>query len=255
MASDFFRIEVQDGVARCTMCGPNMNAMGADMAPAVQEGFQEIMRDDSVKVIVIRGDGGNFSTGADLSFMGEKMDPLVLRDAMQAMGSVIYELHEGSRPVIAEVDGWAVGGGFSLALASDLTFATDRARFLMSFVRISLVPDFGASYFLAHRCGLAQAKELVLAGNVIDAQEAWRLGLVNRVLAPEEIEAETMKVARRLATRPAVVLQMIKHNVNMAHHVDLRTYLDLEAHAQALFVMSEEHQRDVEKFFKKEGRY
>ncbi len=251
MESEFFRIEMDSGVARCTMKGPKMNAMGSDMIPPMLEGLKRVFADDEARVIVLRGDGGHFTTGADLSIMGENMGATFLRDTMYSIGEVILELHEGPKPVIAEVDGWAVGGGFSLALAADITYATERARFLMSFIRISLIPDLGGSYFLAQRTGIAQAKELALAGKIIDAQEALRLGLVNQVIPHEEIGDQVMEVARQMATRPARVLAMIKRNMNVARSVDLKTFLELEANAQAVLVTSDEHKRDVEAFFKK----
>ena len=120
------------------------------------------------------------STGADLSIMGDKMDPEFLNYHMLRMNRIVHELAEGPKPVIAEVDGWAVGGGFGLALAADITYATERALFMMSFVRISIIPDLGCAYLLTRRVGLNQAKELALTGKVIDATEALRIGLVNR---------------------------------------------------------------------------
>lgn len=254
MESEFFKLEVENGVARCTMNGPTMNAMGVDMLPPLMEGLRTALDSDDVVVIVIRGEGGNFSTGADLSIMGENMDPVQLKDNMRAMGSLIYELHEGPKPVIAEVDGWAVGGGFGLAMSSDITYATERARFYLSFVRLSIVPDFGSSYFLSRRVGLAQAKEIAMTGRTVDAEEALRLGLVNRVIPHEEISGEVMKLAGKMAGRTPNILAFIKRFLNTSHQVDLKTFLDMEAHIQALAVLTPEHRQDVENFMKKIGR-
>ncbi len=250
--SDLFRIEKANGVARCSMNGPRMNAMGMELVPALAEGLRSVLDDEEVRVIVIRGEGGNFSTGADLTVMGEKMDPVFLSQHMRVVGGLVYELHEGPKPVIAEVDGWAVGGGFGLACAADLTYATERARFFLSFVRISLVPDLGTSYLLTKRVGLAKAKELALTGKVIGAEEALSIGLVNQVIPHEEISNEVMKVATAMAERSTLSLEMIKRFLNTAHSVDLRTFLDMEAFAQSLLVMTPEHKRDVEKFLKKD---
>jgi len=105
MGSENFKIEIQDGVARCTMKGPNMNSLSNVMLPALMEGLRSVLDNEEVKVIVLRGDEGNFATGADLTTMGDKMDPTVLCAGMRAMGAFIYEMHEGPKPVIAEVDG------------------------------------------------------------------------------------------------------------------------------------------------------
>lgn len=253
MEGGAFRVELEEGLARCTMDGPNMNAMGEEMVISMLGGLRRVMDDEEVRVIVIRGEGGNFSTGADLSIMGEKMDPGLLAGTMRSMGQLILELHEGPRPVIAEVNGWAVGGAFGLAMASDITYATERARFFLSFVRISLVPDFGSAYFLARRVGMARAKEIALTGRVVDAEEALRMGMVNRMVDHEEISGEVIRLAKSLAGRPPDILAHIKRFVNTAFGMDLRTQLELEAHIQSLNVTTPEHREDVRKFLEKTG--
>jgi 2-(1,2-epoxy-1,2-dihydrophenyl)acetyl-CoA isomerase len=253
MESEFFVVEKADGVARCSMNGPTMNAMGMDLLPPMFEGLADALADDEVRVIVLRGEGGNFCVGADLSIMGEKMDPMFLYENMKKFADIGYILHEGPKPVITEVDGWAAGGGFSLALCSDITYATERARFYMSFVRISIIPDLGASYYLPRRVGLARAKELALAARVIDSAEAERIGLINGVFDHESISDEVMKGAKRMAKASPTVLEMTKRNLNWSHRLDLKTMLDNEASTQPFLVMSPEHQEAIKKFMEKQG--
>jgi 2-(1,2-epoxy-1,2-dihydrophenyl)acetyl-CoA isomerase len=250
--SEYFQVEINEGVAVCTMRGHTMNAMSREMLPPMVEIMGEVFADEAVRVIVLRGDGGNFSTGADLSIMGDKMDPEFLNHHMLRMNRIVYELAEGPKPVIAEVDGWAVGGGFGLAVAADITYASERALFMMSFVRISIIPDLGCAYLLTKRVGLNQAKELALTGKVVDAAEALRIGLVNKVVPHEEISGEVMKVAVKMAGRSAEALALTKRHLNVAHQVDLRTFQDLEAYAQPFFVLKPEHRADIAKFFKQE---
>jgi 2-(1,2-epoxy-1,2-dihydrophenyl)acetyl-CoA isomerase len=251
LQSEYFMIEKDEGVARCSMNGPTMNAMSAETLPAMIDGLRSVLDDEEVRVIVLRGEGGNFSVGADLSIMGEKMDATLLKQAMTMMGDIIFELHEGPKPFITEVDGWAVGGAFGLAIASDITYATPNARFNLSFIRISLIPDFGGAYFLAQRTGLSNAKEIALTGRIVDAEEAYRLGFVNRIIPAEEISAEVMKVARKMATRAPHILAMTKRMFNIANKMDLKTTLDMEAHVQSINVLAPEHERDVKKFFER----
>lgn len=251
MGEDIFEIDIDEGVALCTMKGPKMNAMSREMLTLLVEGMRSVLEDDEVKVIVLRGGSGHFSTGADLSIMGDKMDPAFLWENMRTVGSTMRDLHEGDKPFITVVDGWAVGGGFSLAICSDMTFATERALFLMSFVRISIIPDLGCSYFLSRRVGLAKAKELAFTGEVINAEEARQIGLVNRVVEHDTIDDEVLKMARRMARRSAVALAITKRNLNVANRLDLTTMLDYEASVQPFMVMSPEHQRDVKKFLEK----
>jgi enoyl-CoA hydratase/carnithine racemase len=172
---------------------------------------------------------------------------------MRKMGDFIYELHEGPRPFIAEVDGWAVGGGFGLAMAADITYVTERARFFLSWVRLSILPDFGSAYFLTRRVGLSIAKELALTGRVVDAEEALRIGLVNRIVPHEEIADKVMKMASKMAGRSPNILALTKRMLNTGHQVDLQTSLDLEAYAQSMAILAPEHKRDVEEFFKKQS--
>jgi 2-(1,2-epoxy-1,2-dihydrophenyl)acetyl-CoA isomerase len=252
MSDENFKVEMMDGVARCTMSGPTMNAMGKDLLFPLIEGMERVLSDDEVRVVVLRGDGGNFCVGADLSIMGEKMDPVFLYEGMQKMNSIGLAMHDGPKPVITEVDGWAVGGGFSLAISSDLTYATDRSQFLMSFMRISIIPDLGSAYFLPRRIGLARAKELALTARVIGAEEACQIGLINRVFDAESISDEVMKIARRMASSSPRVLAMTKRNLDVSNTLDLKTMLDAEAAVQPYLVMSPEHQRDVQKFLDKQ---
>jgi len=251
MASEFFEVEIADGVARCTMKGPKMNALGEDLLYPMCEGLEAVLHDDDVRVIVLRGGDGNFCSGGDVGTMGEKMDPEFLNKNMCLINDIGYQLHEGPKPVITEVDGWAVGGGMGWAMASDMTYATERARFMMSFIRISIIPDLGSTYFLPLRAGLLRAKELVFTGRPVGADEALAMGIVNRVLPHDEIGEETMKVARKIATRSPRVLGLMKRHLNLATRVDLRTILDLEESIQPLMVITPEHQRDIEKFFEK----
>ncbi|MBK5093358.1 MAG: enoyl-CoA hydratase/isomerase family protein [Actinobacteria bacterium] len=244
-------MEIVEGVARCTMQGPTMNAMGKDMMFPMVDILRSALSDEAVRVIVLRGEGGNFSVGADLSMMGEEMDPAYLYENMRLVNSVALKLHDGPKPFITEVDGWAVGGGFSLAIASDITYATERAKFFASFVKISIIPDIGASYFLTERIGLARAKEIAFTGRVIDSEEAFHMGLINRVVPHEEISEEVMKVAGKMAGRSVKVLAMTKRNLNIARKVGLETMLDLEAATQPFMVLAPEHERDVKKFLKK----
>ena len=253
MGEDCFKVEIADGVARCTMNGPTMNAIGNELLFPLIDGIKGVLADDDVRVIVIRGEGGNFSVGADLSIMGEKMDPVFLYENMKNVNEIGHGLHEGPKPVITEVDGWAAGGGFSFAICSDLTYATERAQFLMSFVRIAIIPDLGASYYLTRRVGMARAKELALTGKVIGAEEALNIGLINKVVDHESISDEVMKLALTMARRAPDVLAMTKRYLNAAGRLDLQTMLDFEASVQPLLVMMPEHQEAIRKFIEKTG--
>lgn len=248
MADEYVQVELDEGVARVTMRGPKMNALGEELLHPLVEALEGVLDDERARVIVLRGGEGDFCSGGDVGTLGEKMDPVYLRDNMRLANRIALRLHEGPKPVITEVDGWAVGGGMGLAMASDITYATDRARFMMSFIRISIIPDLGSGYFLPMRVGLLKAKELVFTGRVVEAAEALEIGLVNRVLPADGISEESMRLAGKLAGRSQRMLELAKRHLNMAHHTELKTMLELEENIQPLMVLAPEHRRDVEEF-------
>ena len=149
------------------------------------------------------------------------------------------------------VDGYAVGAGSNLALCCDLSVASDRARFGELFWKIGLVPDGGGTWLLSRVVGLARAKELIFTADVIDATEAARIGLVNRVVPATELMATTRALAEKIAAGPPAVLKMAKHMVNRAATSDLAAALDLEAFSQGIAISSEDHQEGLAAFFEK----
>jgi 2-(1,2-epoxy-1,2-dihydrophenyl)acetyl-CoA isomerase len=149
------------------------------------------------------------------------------------------------------VDGYAVGAGSNLALCCDLIVASDRARFGEVFWKIGLVPDGGGTWLLSRAVGLARAKELIFTAEIIDAAEAGRIGLVNRVVPAAALETTTRALAEKIASGPPAVLRMAKHMVNRAVTSDLAAALDLEAFSQGMAITGEEHQEGLSAFFEK----
>lgn len=255
MESEVFRIEIADGVARCSMNRPqDMNALSVELGYPMVEGLMQVLDDDAARVIVLRGEGGHFCSGADLTLLGDNLDPVFLNQSMRAVSDVIYRLYEGPKPVIAEVDGYAVGGGLGLALASDITYATERAQFSMGFIKIAATPDMGSSYFLAERVGLVRAKEMAFTGDILGAEEALRIGLINKVVDHTQISEEVMKLATYIATKSPKTLAETKRMLNTSHLLDLRSVLDLETHVQPIMLLSEEHRAAIRKIFERWGQ-
>ena len=248
MEGEIFSVELDDGVARCSMNSPqDMNALSVELGYPMVEGLTRVLDDDGVRVIVLRGEGGHFCSGADLSLLGENLDPVFLNQSMARLAEVILRLHEGPKAVIAEVDGFAVGGGLGLALASDVTYATERALFCMGFVRIAATPDMGSSYFLAERVGIARAKEMAFTGRLVGAEEALRIGLVNRVVDHERISDEVMELAREIAGKRPETIAATKRMLNRSRLLELRAALDLECSVQPVMLLSGEHRAAVRK--------
>jgi 2-(1,2-epoxy-1,2-dihydrophenyl)acetyl-CoA isomerase len=164
---------------------------------------------------------------------------------------MVLRLVDFPKPTIAMVDGYAVGAGSNLALCCDLIVASDRAKFGELFWKIGLVPDGGGTWLLSRVIGMARAKELIFTAEIIDAAEAGRIGLVNRVVPVAELEKTTRALAEQIAAGPPAVLKLAKHMVNRAATSDLASALDLEAFSQGVAISSEDHQEGLAAFFEK----
>ena len=227
------------------------NALDLVMRRELLAALEEIENDPSVRVVVLTGAGGHFSAGGDVKTMKPGSGAAEGRARVAALNRLIVRLVEFPRPVIAMVDGFAVGAGCNLALCCDLIVASDRARFGEVFAKIGLVPDGGGSWLLPRLVGMARAKELIFTADIIDAAEAARIGLVNRVVPAAELTAATRALAERIAQGPPKTLAMAKHMVNRAATSNLADALDVEAYSQAIAISGDEHREGLAAFFEK----
>lgn len=205
------------------------NALDAATVTALHARLTAAAEDPGVRAVVLAGAGGAFSAGADVKEVATAppLDDLLER----AYHPAVRAIRRMPKPVIAAVDGVAAGYGASLALAADIRLASTRARFSLIFVRIGLALDGGASFFLPRLVGL-RAYELAMTGDLIDAEEAWRLGLVNHVHPEAELGAAVAALARRLAAGPPLALAAVKANLNAALGPALDAVLEDERIAQ-----------------------
>jgi 2-(1,2-epoxy-1,2-dihydrophenyl)acetyl-CoA isomerase len=245
--------QLENGVLTIAMNRPHvMNAYNQQMGDELYDAFKRAEQDDEVRVVVLTGTGRAFCSGQDLNdrhdvnltadlsnSVRERYNPLIVR--MQTM----------RKPIIAAVNGAAAGAGCSFALAADLRIASDKAKFTMAFCKIGLVPDSGASYFLPRLVGLGKAMELTLTGDVITAAEAERIGMVNKVVPAEELEAEVREFASRLAKGPTYALGLTKRAVYQGSESDLFTALEMEAQYQGMAGRSEDFREGVQAFLEK----
>jgi 2-(1,2-epoxy-1,2-dihydrophenyl)acetyl-CoA isomerase len=246
-------VEQSDGIATLTLNRPEVrNALDLEMREALETALRDLEADATVRVLVLTGAGEHFCAGGDVKLMqARRMTAADGQRRVEAMNRAVRALAEFRAPTIARVDGFAVGAGCNLALACDLVLASDRARFGEVFARIGLVPDGGGTYFLPRRVGLARAKELCFTADVVDAAEAWRLGLVNRVVPVAELATATGALARRIAGGPPRALAAAKVLLNRGASLDLETCLAWEALAQGLMIESEDHREGLASFFEK----
>ena len=239
-------------VATITLNRPEArNALDLVMRQELVGALDEVEADASARVLVLTGAGGHFSAGGDVKSMQGQQTAALGRARLTALNRLIVRLVEFPRPVIAMVDGFAVGAGCNLALCCDLIVASDRARFGEVFAKIGLVPDGGGSWLLPRLVGMARAKELIFTADIIDAAEAARIGLVNRVVPAAELAQVTRALAERIAQGPPKALALAKHMVNRAASSDLASALDVEAFSQAIAVTGDEHREGLAAFFEK----
>lgn len=223
------------GIVTITMNRPaKKNAATAQMWNDLLEAFRSISSSSEDRVVVLTGAGGDFCAGADLTGGGTGAPGQHRLASMRHVGDVALTLHRLPIPTIAKVRGVAVGAGCNMALGCDLVVASDNARFSEIFARRGLSIDFGGSWVLPRLIGMHRAKELALFGDIIDATEAERIGLVNRVVPDAEIDEFVAAWAARLAAGPPIALAMTKRMLNNSLHVTMEQALDDEGVAQSL---------------------
>ncbi len=250
-------LTAQDGgVLTITFNRPDvLNAFNDRMIAELGDILKGAERDAAVRCLVLTGAGRGFSAGQDLNAFLEREaspDPPSIGEHLRAGYNVLVtRLRQTEKPVVAAVNGVAAGVGLSLALACDLRVAAENASFTLGFSKIGLIPDGGASFMLPLLVGLGRAAELAFTSDRIDAAEAHRLGLVNRIAPPDDLLAETHKLAAQLANLPTRALGLTKRAFNHAILPDLAAWLDYEAHLQEIAGRSRDHREGVAAFMEK----
>lgn len=246
-------VDRADGITTLTMNRPEArNALDIRMREELVEALDEIARDPTVRAVVLTGAGGHFSAGGDVKTMAARRHTAAEgRERVELLNRFVLRLFNFPKPTIAMVDGFAVGAGCNIALGCDMIVASDRAKFGEVFLKIGLVPDGGGTWLLQRLVGLAKAKEMVLTAEIIDAAEALRIGLVNRVVPAAELLSATRALAGKIAAGPPLAATLAKSLLNRAATVDLATALEGEAFGQSNAISSEDHTEGVRAFLEK----
>ena len=239
MTHPSIRIETAGAVTTVTIDRPRRkNACTTAMWAALREGFRQIA-ESPARAVVVTGAGGDFCAGADV---GPGDDEEVARDQprrhridqMRDIADTVMAIHDCPKPVVAKVDGVAVGAGLGVALASDMVWCSQRARFSLIFARRGLSLDFGTSWLLPKRIGLHEAKRLAFTGEIIGAQRAADLGIVNEVVPVEELDAAVDEMVATVAAGPPLALANSKRYLNNASNISLFQALEAEALGQGV---------------------
>jgi 2-(1,2-epoxy-1,2-dihydrophenyl)acetyl-CoA isomerase len=235
-----------DGAATIELNRPEaLNAWNAQLGADLLGALRDAAEDDSVRAVLLTGAGRGFSSGADLKDIsgGDTTAdgrPDIYKTLTERYHPIMHAIREMPKPVIAAVNGPAVGIGCSLALCSDLILAGESAYFLLAFVNIGLVPDGGSSLFLPTRIGMARATELSMLGERLPAAKAFEWGLINRVVADERLQEEAQGLAARLAAGPTRSYAGTKRQLNNWLYSRMEEQLELEARIQQEMAGSED---------------
>lgn len=252
MSYETIVLERKDGVATLTLNRPEkLNAINRKMVEELNGAVVEMAKDRDVRALVVTGAGRGFCSGADVGDMTQAAAPIENRYWTQMAHKIILALTDLEKPVIAKVNGAAVGIGCSLALSADMIIASENAKFSLIFSQIGLVPDGGSLFHLPRLVGPAKAKELIFTAKMVDAKEAERIGLVSRAVPAEELDNEVNMLAKQLAEGPTVALGIAKRIINKGLSMDLSSVLECEAFGQTIAGTTEDAQEGVMAFLEK----
>lgn len=245
-------ISKAEGVGKITLNRPDVfNALNLKMRGELASAFETFNADEEVKVILLTAAGKAFCAGGDVKEQGAGFDAISGRERVRRLHRTLLAMVNSDKPIISAVNGIAVGAGFSLALAGDIIIAAEEAKFSQIFINIGFVPDFGSAYLLPRLIGMARAKDLVLTGRMVGAQEAKEIGLISQVVPLAELESTAMNLAKIMATRSAKALAFDKMMLNRSLDSDLNTMLEIEAFAQGICFQSDEHKQALQALLNK----
>lgn len=252
-ASEPIIVARQHGIATIRFNRPEvLNAINLETARAFGAAVDAVTADDGVRVIVLAAEGQAFIAGGDLGYFRAAADRAAAAEVLIAtMHAPLLKLARDRRPVLASLKGAVAGGGVGVALAADLAVAADDVRFNLAYVAVAASPDCGSTWNLVHLVGLRKAMELALLGDSVDAAEALRLGLVNRVVPRAELDDATESVARRMAALSPLALARTKALLRAAVHAPLEAQLDAERAAFAAGAVTADFAEALDAFFTK----
>ncbi len=245
-------VERTDGIATVSFNRPNvLNAMSPEMASELSRLIEEFEHDSAIRVVIFTGAGDRaFIAGADVKTF-PALTPVEALEASRRFQSLFTRVERLPQPTIAAVNGFAFGAGCELTQACDIAIASENARFAQPEVNLGIIPGAGGTQRLARLVGLRRAKEICMTGDIFDAHEAYRLGLVNRVVPHDRLMLEARGMADKLAGKSPVTLRLLKQAINEGYGLPLEAGLAVEAKAWAVAFASEDRTEGVAAFLEK----
>jgi 2-(1,2-epoxy-1,2-dihydrophenyl)acetyl-CoA isomerase len=252
--TDAVLLEISEGIATLTMNRPQvMNAMDLSMMSGLKDASERLARNDAVRAVVVRGAGGNFLAGGDVSVFHQhlhELPQLIVTEARE-FHYTILALRRMEKPVLAVVEGACAGAGMSMMAAADLAIAADNAKFTLAYSNLGASPDGGSSYFLPRLVGYRKALELAMLPDRFDAATALDLGLVNWVVPSAELQDRANAIAKRLAQGPTFAFGKTKMLMNQSLEASLESQLEAEAQAFARCAETADTREGVTAFVEK----
>lgn len=227
-----------------------MNSLNTEVLEELLMAVEQVKNDQDIFVLVITGEGKAFVAGADISEMST-MDPVQARSFAEAGLKVFREIESMEKPVIAAVNGFALGGGCELAMACDIRIASTKAKFGQPEVGLGVTPGFGGTVRLSRLVGPAKAKELIYTGNIIKADEALGIGLVNSVSEPEELMGAAMETANKISSNAQIAVRYSKQSINRSFETDVETAMEIERNLFGLCFSTEDQKEGMKAFGEK----
>ncbi len=217
------KYEVKENIGYVTINRPKaMNALNMDVLNELYDVFTEIDQDKDLRAVILTGEGKAFVAGADIAQM-HQLNALEGREMMMMGHKVMNLIENNEKPVIAAVNGFALGGGCELAMACDIRIASEKAKFAQPEVGLGIIPGFGGTQRLARLVGKGMAKYMILTAEMIKAEEAHRIGLVEKVVAPEELLPEAERIAQTIAAKAPIAIATAKSAINNGYDMDMKS--------------------------------
>ena len=242
----------EEGIGIVTVNRPeSLNALNGEVYTELYKLFQEIEDDQDVRAVILTGSGEKaFVAGADIAEM-QPQSSVEIRSFIDKGRRASDRIYTLSKPVIAAINGFALGGGCELAMCCDLRVASENAKFGQPEINLGAIPGAGGTQRLSRLIGMTKAKELIYTGNAIDANTAFTMGLVNKVVPPESLMAEAKELARKLLSKSSIALALAKKAITSGANMNLPSGLDLEAECFALSFATEDQKEGMSAFLQK----
>ena len=253
MSYQTIALQKEEGVATITLNRPDkLNAVCPELMTDLTSVINDIEQDEEVRAVILTGAGRAFCAGGDVKdLLAQTTNPVEMMERSLEGARMVSAMRNMPKPLIAAVNGPAVGAGCNLALACDIIIAAENATFSMAFISLGLHPDTGGIYFLTRLLGVARACELIFTGKTIDAQEAERIGLINQVVPAEHLQSTVKELALRLAKGPSKAIGMAKATIYQGLTMDMASVLEAEARAISLSIATEDAQEGINAFLER----